>query len=261
MSARDSAYHALGLRPGASRAQVDEAYRRLIKQHHPDRAGGDATRAADVNRAYTFLRRQHLAAGPQSRPVPVVVHPRARPRSRRSDWLFSALLLAIVIGGAAATQIRSGTGIFARPIRIHWPAAEATFDSGRSNPLVDFDQPLNLPIIDTAMAQALKFHRAKDLDGAELYSRDCHASLQRDLNLVWFDACAAFDEATITLNSDDALAKSQLFNQSAVVAREIAAARALSDDVLGADSRLHEIRSRVEMHLLPMMDSAAGQPL
>ena len=259
MSARDSAYAALGLKPGASRAQVDEAYRRLIKLHHPDRAGGDATRAADVNRAYTFLRRQHLASGPQSRPVPVVVRPRARPRSRRSDWLFTAMVLAIVIGGVAATQMNSGSGMFARPIRIHWPAADTNFDSAGSNPLVSFDQPLNLTIIDTALAQALKFHSQKDWAGAELYSQDCHANLRRDLNLVWFDACAAFDEATITLSSDQELANSRLFNESAVVAREMTAARALSDDVLGADARLHQIRSRVDMQLLPMVDSAAAE--
>jgi hypothetical protein len=39
----------------------------------------------------------------------------------------------------------------------------------------------------------------------------------------------------------------------------VAAARALTDDVLIADSRLHQIRSRVELQLLPIVDSAAGQ--
>ena len=259
MTARDSAYQALGLRPGASRAQVDEAYRRLIKQHHPDRAGGDSQRAADVNRAYTFLRRQHLALGPQSRPVPVVIHRRGRPRSRWSDRLFAAVILGIVLGGGAAMQYGGGKSMFAHPLKIRWPAADAGVHPTPANPLINFDQPLNLPVVDNAVAQAISFHSAKDVASAEVYSRDCQANLRREPNLVWFDACAAFDEATITLGNDAELASSATFNQSAVVAREVAAARALTDDVLIADSRLHQIRSRVELQLLPIVDSAAGQ--
>jgi hypothetical protein len=259
MDARDSAYEALGLKPGASRAQVDEAYRRLIKQHHPDRAGGDPDRAADVNRAYTLLRQQQLAVGPQSRPVPVVIQPKGRLRSRSTDWLFTIIVLAIVIGGVAAMQMGSRGNMLAHPIKIRWPSTEAQFRSAGASPLVSFDEPLHLPVVDNAIAQARKFHSAKDLAGAEIYSRDCQANLRREMSLVWFDTCAAFDEATITLTADEELAHSQLFNQSAIVAREMAAAHALSDDIFEADSRLHQIRSRVDMQLLPMVDPAAGQ--
>ena len=258
MNPRDSAYEALGLRPGASRTEVDEAYRRLIKLHHPDRAGGDPDRAADVNRAYTLLRQQRLAVGPQSRPVPVVLHPKPKPRSRWTDWLFTAVILGIVVGGVGM-QMSRGKTILSQPLKVRWPVADTSFQSARANPLISFDQPLNLAIIDSAIAQATKFHSAKDLEGAEIYSRDCQANLRRELNLVWFDACAAFDEATITLTSDEKLADSQLFNQSAIVAREMAAAHALSDNVLDADSRLHQIRSRVDIQLLPAIDSAAGK--
>jgi hypothetical protein len=79
--------------------------------------------------------------------------------------------------------------------------------------------------------------------------------------MAWFDACSAFDEAIVTLSSDTELADSRAFNSTAVVARELASARALSDDILGADSRLRQIRMQVEMELLPKLDSAAGQPL
>src|ERR671916_683191 len=51
-----SAYATLGLEPGADSAAVERAYKRLIKEHHPDRAGGDARRAAEINRAYRELR-------------------------------------------------------------------------------------------------------------------------------------------------------------------------------------------------------------
>ena len=256
MTPLESAYAALGLDPGASRAEVDDAYKRLIKLHHPDRAGGDPSRAAEVNRAYTLLRRERLAAGPQARPVPVVLHPKLRPRSRRSDWLFTATLLAIIIGGIAAMELRGDTNVLVRPVGIRWPSADSDF-TPRDEPLVTFDEPLNTPVIDSAIDQAQGFHSAKNFAGAESYSRDCQARLRRELNIVWFDACAAFDEATVALSSDRDLDNSQMFNETTVIAREMASARALSDDVLGADSRLHQIRSRVDLQILPKFDPAA----
>ena len=51
-----SAYSALGLEPGADVFAVERAYKSLIKQHHPDREGGDSARAAEINRAYRELR-------------------------------------------------------------------------------------------------------------------------------------------------------------------------------------------------------------
>src|SRR5688572_17134880 len=51
-----SAYSTLGLEPGADAAAVERAYKRLIKQFHPDREGGDARRAAEITRAYRELR-------------------------------------------------------------------------------------------------------------------------------------------------------------------------------------------------------------
>ena len=65
MQAHPSLYALFGLRPGASRADIDNAYRRLIKQYHPDRPGGDADRAADLNRAYAVLKH----SGDQRLPV------------------------------------------------------------------------------------------------------------------------------------------------------------------------------------------------
>ena len=56
MAGDPSAYAALGLEPGANAAAVERAYKKLIKQHHPDREGGDASRAAEINRAYRDLR-------------------------------------------------------------------------------------------------------------------------------------------------------------------------------------------------------------
>jgi len=54
-----------GLGPDASREEIDQAYRRLISQYHPDRVAGAApelraqaeARAAELNAAYDRLRR------------------------------------------------------------------------------------------------------------------------------------------------------------------------------------------------------------
>jgi hypothetical protein len=50
-------YAALGVRPGADAAQVKKAYRRLARQHHPDRSGDRRTteRMKAINRAWAIL--------------------------------------------------------------------------------------------------------------------------------------------------------------------------------------------------------------
>jgi hypothetical protein len=50
----------LGLGPTPSWAEVRVAYRAQIAATHPDRAGGDAARAALVTEAYATLERAHL---------------------------------------------------------------------------------------------------------------------------------------------------------------------------------------------------------
>jgi curved DNA-binding protein CbpA len=49
-------YRVLGLPHGASQAVVLEAYRRLSKQHHPDREGGSDERFVEIQLAYETLR-------------------------------------------------------------------------------------------------------------------------------------------------------------------------------------------------------------
>lgn len=254
----DSAFATLGLRPGAGRAEVDEAYRRLIKVHHPDKSGGDGSRAAEINRAYTALRRTGRAAGPQARPVPTIVRPVARPgRSRRGGWLFGVLLVA-AIGGLAMLQ---SSGRLSQPVQFLPLSDASTAAAGATAlPLQSFDEPLNSAVINSAIAQAVRFHSASDPSAAEIYSRDCQNSLRKARNLVWFDACAAFDEATLALSSGDS-DKDNGAEDSLIAARELSGAQLLSDDSLGADLRLHEIRSQVEMQIVPMLDSAAVENL
>jgi curved DNA-binding protein CbpA len=65
----------LGVRPGASPEELHDAYRRLVKLHHPDRNPGsrDATRRfQEIQEAYDDLqsRRRAGAAHPPPRPRP-----------------------------------------------------------------------------------------------------------------------------------------------------------------------------------------------
>ena len=252
---REDHYAVLGLRPGAGRAEVDEAYRRLIKRYHPDRMGGDGSHAAEINRAYTILR--HNLPDPPRRTVPVAMPPlRQSGGRRRTGWFFVLLLLAAGVGAVATQSSRSVSSRTAYDGPLPW--ANSAESAAKPAPLTDFDEPLHTVLIDQAIGDAARFHRAGDLDSALDFSRACHNSLRAKPSLAWFDSCAAFDEATLTLNSDNALAESGPFNGTAVIARQIAAARQLSGDPLSADSRLHDIRSRVDLTLLPRIDEAAA---
>lgn len=256
MTAERSAYAILGLRPGAGRAEVNDAYRRLMKVHHPDRPGGDSNRAAEINRAYTLLRRR--LGEPVRIPVTVPVRRGGPPRYRRVGWVVT---LAIV-GAAIALAYRAEQHGPRRSAFLLFPewASPAQPDRGGIDEarLASFDTPVQPQIVSGAIADAIKFHSNGDLAGASAYSSDCQKTLRRERNLAWFDSCAAFDEAMLTLYGDTGQPDSSPFNESAVVTREIAAARILTDDSLGADSHLHQIRSQVDLEILPMLDSAAA---
>lgn len=49
-------YDILGVRPDASKREINAAYRKLAKQYHPDVKGGDAEKFQLVTEAYSILR-------------------------------------------------------------------------------------------------------------------------------------------------------------------------------------------------------------
>ena len=252
MTADDSAYAALGLRPGADRAQVDAAYRRLMKVYHPDLAGGDADRAAEINRAYTFLRRHDPLGMMRSRPVPVPM--RRRPRRGRGGW---AVVLAAASAAAVIIYQESSTGRSSRAIPLQWSVGDPREFAASAESQPRFEEPLHERVIASAVADAVRFHSSEDLAGATEYSRDCHNRLRQQPNLALLDACSAFDESTLILNASGPMGDSGAFSGSEIMARELAGARAISDDIFGADSRLQRIRSQVELALLPRLDEVA----
>jgi hypothetical protein len=85
-----AARSALGLGPTPSWTEVRVAYRAQIAAAHPDRAGGDADRAALVTEAYATLEQAHLAGRlhhpptvPSAAAAPTTVS--ARPRHDALD--------------------------------------------------------------------------------------------------------------------------------------------------------------------------------
>jgi hypothetical protein len=61
------------VRPGVSAEELHDAYRRLVKLHHPDRNGGSAAstrRFQEIQAAYEELRGRGHASSPRPQPPP-----------------------------------------------------------------------------------------------------------------------------------------------------------------------------------------------
>lgn len=83
----DAARALLGIDGAAGATEVRAAYRRLIRDAHPDRGAADGARAAALNEAYALLvRRRRSRSGPTAPagPTPPTPDPGA-PEARRSD--------------------------------------------------------------------------------------------------------------------------------------------------------------------------------
>ena len=247
MTGRQSAYAQLGLKPGADRAQIDEAYRRLIKLHHPDRPGGDGERAAQITRAYRELRKQPPAT------LPVKVQPSFPVRSRRPRFRLRALAAICLSAGAIlffSRNPRLFRSIESASAMTALPTSKDESSPRSITPLDDLQEPLSNSAIDRSAADALNLYQRSNSESLAGYSRGCESEFRDHPDVVWFDTCTAFDEAVVLLQSRDPAADSGPFNPASVTAREMGAAGILSDDSLAADSRLHQIRSRVQMVLL-----------
>jgi len=236
MAADVSAYAALGLDAGADDGEIERAYKRLIKQHHPDREGGDSARAAEINRAYRELRgERHLKH-------PLELHDDwiARPGESRI-WLAIAVLLA-----AATAFLLLGQGplvpLAANPKAEHQRKAAAA----QADPM---DQPLHSAAIADAAREAFRLSKKSDEMGLASVSRDCHHALRVDPTMAQLDRCAAFDDAVVQLQDRDPLRDQGPFSELAVTGRIWSAASALSDDSVAIDGRLDRIRLEVELAL------------
>jgi curved DNA-binding protein CbpA len=83
----------LGVAPGADERELIAAYRRLAKQWHPDRGGGEPAerRMAEINAAYDLVRSEQWLAERQRPEAP----PAPRRRGRSGAWLAEPLRRAL----------------------------------------------------------------------------------------------------------------------------------------------------------------------
>jgi hypothetical protein len=246
MAGDASAYAALGVEPGADSTTIEQAYKRLIKEHHPDREGGDARRAAEINRAYRELRAARNLKDPLE-----LNDEWAPPPGEGRAWLAVALILMVAVGLFL---------LLAGPLSSSAESGGARSSSGRGKPVAGAADPMDLPLhlaaIDAAARDALQLARTRDEMALASASRDCHHLLRSDPSLLQLDRCAAFDDAVVVLQDRDPLRDQGPFSELAVTGRIWSGATALSDDSVAIDGRLDRIRLRVEVALAPAVQPA-----
>ena len=266
MRGQRSPYTTLGLRPGADRAAVDEAYRRLMKLHHPDLPGGDADQAAEINRAYAALKEQ---APPT--PLPALIEKRQwfGRRSKRPGRLAGMLMLAAAAGALLLLPLPSPQGGVRRDgdregsIARAGPGLPDTFDLrslpdqdregsiARAGPgLPDTFDLRSLPdqdAIATAVAAAARLNRNGRDEEAVEFSRSCDDDLRTFPGPSLLDHCVAFDAAIGMLRGDSAPAR---FRAEDMAARHVGAALRVSDDPVLAEERIGNVRREVEKMLV-----------
>lgn len=239
-----SDFATLGLEPGADRAAVEQAYRRLIKHHHPDREGGDGARASEITRAYRQLREQRLEGGLE------FYEPFASaPSSTGGAWPVVALLL---VGASLALLYSAGPGSprlersLAQTARSLVPGAAERAAERAAEPM---RQPIDPAAVAAGIADARRINRSGDEMALTSESRECHGRFRDSPNLAMLDRCAAFDDAVALLQDRDPMRDRGAFSGLAVTSRQWSAAKDLSGDYMAIDGRLDQIRLQVELSL------------
>jgi DnaJ domain len=245
-----SAYAALGLEPDADAAAIEQAYKRLIKEHHPDREGGDAGRAAEINRAYRELR------GSRKLKDPLELNEgwAEQMPPRQQAWPAYAAMAAGVAVVILLLVGPLGPSADAWRSPVTHPVGAVESHSGKTDPM---DEPLHLSAITAAAHQAQYLARTRDEMALATASRDCHHELRNEPSLLQLDRCVAFDDAVVQLQDRDPLRDQGPFGELAVTGRLWSGATALSEDYVAIDSRLDRIRLQVELALAP---PASAQP-
>jgi hypothetical protein len=249
MAGRASALAVLELEPGADTAAIEQAYRRLIKQHHPDRQGGDGGRAAEINRAYRELR------GGKAPIDPLQFNEDFGAARKRPRWPVAALVAGAAIGGLLV--IIGPSDPLTRTLsaaNAHLPIHHGAGARAAQDPIAE---PLHDRVIDNAVGEAVHLFRTKDEMALASASGDCQRRFRASPGTQLLDRCAAFDDAVVGLQDRDPLRDEGPFAPLAVTGRQWSAASALSDDYLAIDSRLDQVRLRVEIALAPQVPPVA----
>ena len=250
MTGRASAFAVLGLSPGADGAAIEQAYKQLIKRHHPDRQGGDAIRAAEITKAYRELR------GGKAATDPLQFNEDFQNRRVRRAWPLAA---GFAIAGIGAAVLVVGPSV---PLtRTLWAASARLPARHAAMMAAAIPEPMNealhVQTIDSAVRSAVRMFRAADEVTLANASRDCQRRFRQNPGTAMLDRCAAFDDAVVGLEDRDPMRDEGPFAPLAVTGRQWSAASALSDDDLAIDDRLDRIRLRVEVALAPQVPPVA----
>ena len=224
MAGRASALALLGLPPGADAAAIEQAYKRLIKQHHPDREGGDLSRAAEINRAYRELRGGKAFADPLQFNEAIDRTP------RRSRFLMAALVGAIIIGALVFVMGPSTLADRLPPANSQRPVGKGE----RLGP-EPMDVGLHGNAVDIAVNQALQMFRTKSELALANSSNDCNRRFRENPGTMMLDRCAAFDDAIVGLENRDPMRDEGPFAALAVTGRQWSSAAMLSNDDLAIE--------------------------
>jgi hypothetical protein len=257
MAADVTSYTVLGLKPGADRDAIEKAYRRLIKRYHPDREGGDVERAAEINRAYFELRGkrpQQMERAPAAGIDEAIYRRRAHrsrlpPKPRRRVPWRRLLLVAIL---AALWVWRDQVRSFADELSAEFSNAVEPATSYRAGGggLLDGPDALVSELDSSAIAESIDQVRgllaAGKIDAVADMSRACHRQMRLAPSARQLDRCAALDFTAVAIVGNDPLLDDGPFSASAVTAREMSAARLLSDDYLLIEARFDQVRARVD---------------
>lgn len=183
MGDRSSAYAVLGLTPGADRRAVDEAYRRLIKEHHPDKKNGDPARAAEINRAYAMVR-----ANPHISDASLKMRMR-RPRRSGAFWL-PLLLVGMALAATFWFLPQRKISNLDEPAAIP-KAAPSSLDQESFRRVSAIDKEA----VSSAVKQAVQFASTQSWDEANAYAEECRTDLARLASPRLLDHCVAFEHA------------------------------------------------------------------
>lgn len=241
MRGQRSPYTVLGLRPGADRLAVDEAYRHLMKRHHPDLPSGDADQAAEINRAYALLKGK-LAPAPRSLLLLDRTGAR-RERSRRRGHLVGLVLIAsAALVMLAVPEPAGAPKTAARPVMGDQPT-----EAQRLGPdTLDLNAIPDEDAVASAVAAARRLQRDGLIANSAEFSRSCDEDLRMAKSPALLDHCVAFDTATALLGGDQAGAR---FRTEDMAARHMRAAMRVSNDPVLAEERVGSVRRSVERML------------
>jgi hypothetical protein len=240
-----SAYEILGIQPDADREEIDRSYRRLLKQFHPDRPGGDRAKTEQIIAAYRSLSMRPSASDE------IAFDEQPAGAGKPPYWQIAglcvaiALLLVALLAGPVDPDFASRL----RAIDLSGKTADMADDRGAA----DFDSRVDATLVAEVSATARREYAALDEDALGDVSRACHRRFVRSPELSLLDSCVAYDLAIIRLQDRDPAADRGPFRESAIVRRHWADAAMLTRNVYAIDARLDRLRIMVELALAPTM--------